>query len=288
MKFARLLLVAGALAAFSSPATAITWGTPDLNAHPQVVAIIFQRPDGFYSCTGTLLTPYVVLTAGHCTEEAGVVNSGTWVRNDADIDAAFAAERPNYANTLAWLNDTWTSGQAVPHPEYDDYAQFPVTYDIGVVLLSEPIYVANYGQLPSLGQFEYLLTSRGPLSERQAVVVGYGLQGRIPAFAGDDWERYRAVSSVINLQNAKGVLGYQNFMFTNNPGKGGGPGGTCSGDSGGPAFWIDPATDRETNIVMAVNSYGIAPKCNGQDYQFRTDIADALDFVTPYLGYVPN
>lgn len=172
MKLARLILMAGALVGFSSPAAAITWGTPDQNAHPQVVAMIFQRPDGFYSCTGTLLTPYVVLTAGHCTEEAGVVNAGTWVRNDADIDAAFAAERPNYPNTLAWLNDTWVSGQAVPHPQYDDYAQFPVTYDIGVVLLDEPIYVANYGQLPSLGQFDYLLTSRGPLSERQAVVVG--------------------------------------------------------------------------------------------------------------------
>lgn len=287
MKTARLLLGALALTAFSSPAPAITWGTPDAQAHPQVVSIIFRRPDGYYSCTGTLLTPYVVLTAGHCTEEAGVVNSGTWVRNDPDIDAAFAAERPLYGSTLAWLNAEWVSGQAVPHPEYDDYALFPTTYDIGVVLLSAPIYVPTYGQLPSLGQFDYLLTARGSLSQRQAVVVGYGLQGRIPAFAGDDWERYRAVSSVINLQNAKGVLGTQNFMFTNNPGKGGGPGGTCSGDSGGPAFWIDPASGTETSIVMAVNSYGIAPNCNGNDYQFRTDIPDALDFVTPYLGYVP-
>jgi secreted trypsin-like serine protease len=91
---------------------------------------------------------------------------------------------------------------------------------------------------------------------------------------------------VINTGQSN-VSGYQNLVFSNNPGKGTGPGGTCSGDSGGPAFWVNPATGAETNVVMAVNSYGIAPNCNGNDYQFRTDIADALDFVTPYLGYTP-
>jgi hypothetical protein len=266
---------------------AITWGQPDGNGHPNVVAIIFRRPDGFYSCTGTLLTPYVVLTAGHCTEDAGVVNSATWVRNDADIDAALAAERPNYPSTTAWLNATWSPGQAVPHPQYDDYAQFPNTYDIGLVLLSRPINVPVYGALPSLGQFDYLRTARGAAANRRAVVVGYGLQGRIPAFAGDDWERYVGETTVINTGQSANV-GYQNFMFTNNPGQGTGPGGTCSGDSGGPAFWVDPKTGRETNVVMAVNSYGIAPQCNGNDYQFRTDIADALNFVRPYLGFFPS
>jgi hypothetical protein len=109
------------------------------------------------------------------------------------------------------------------------------------------------------------------------------LQGRIPAFAGDDWERYVARTTVINTGQSRNA-GYQNFVFTNNPGNGTGPGGTCSGDSGGPAFWVNPATGQETNIVMAVNSYSVTPNCNGNDYQFRTDIADALDFVTRYLS----
>lgn len=265
---------------------AITWGQPDGNGHPNVVAIIFQRPDGYYSCTGTLLTPYVVLTAGHCTEEAGVVNTGTWVRNDPDIDAAFAAERPNYTSTLDWLNAEWVSGQAVPHPDYNDYALFPNTYDLGLVLLTEPISVSQYGALPTLGQFDYLRTSRGAPSGRQAVIVGYGLQGRIPAFAGDDWERYVARTTVIN-PGQSGNAGYQNIVFTNNPGNGTGVGGTCSGDSGGPAFWVNPSTGQESNIVMAVNSYSITPNCNGNDYQIRTDIADALNFITPYLSYTP-
>lgn len=266
---------------------AVTWGQPDGDTHDNVVAILFRQPAGYYSCTGTLLTPYVVLTAGHCTEEAGVVNSGTWVRNDSDIDAALAAERPGYPSTLAWLNAEWTPGQAVPHPNYDDYALFPQTYDIGVVLLSAPIYVDTYGAMPSLGQFDYLDTARGATTGRRAVVVGYGLQGTIPAFESDLWERYVGQTTVIGVGQSN-TSGYQNFVFSNNPGNGTGPGGTCSGDSGGPAFWVNPATGQETNVVMAVNSYSITPKCNGNDYQFRTDIADALNFVTPYLGFMPS
>ena len=278
----RLAASVAALAALCAPAMAITWGQPDGDAHPNVVNLIFERPEGLFSCTGTLLSPTVVITAGHCTEEAGAVNLNTWVRNDPDLDAAFTTERPSYPSTRAWLNATWSKGQAIPHPQYDDYALFPDTFDVGVVLLSTPIYVAQYGALPTLRQFEYLRKSRGSMADRRAVVVGYGLQGKIPAFSQDDWVRYRGESSVANLENGN-VLGYQNFQFTNSPGKGHGVGGTCSGDSGGPAFWIDPATGRETNIVMAVNSYGIAPLCNGVDYQQRTDISVTLDFVTPYL-----
>jgi hypothetical protein len=279
----RLAASVAALAALSAPAMAITWGQPDGDAHPNVVNLIFERPDGLYSCTGTLLSPTLVLTAGHCTEEAGAVNINTWVRNDPDLDAAFTTERPGYASTRAWLIATWSKGQAIPHPQYDDYAQFPDTFDVGVVLLETPIYVAEYGALPTLGQFDYLRRSRGSMANRRAVVVGYGLQGKIPAFSQDDWVRYRGESSVANLENGS-VLGYQNFQFTNSPGKGNGVGGTCSGDSGGPAFWVDPATGLETNVVMAVNSYSVTPLCNGVDYQLRTDISVTLDFVTPYLN----
>ena len=168
-----------------------------------------------------------------------------------------------------------------------EQARFLAVRGLGLILLEQPITVAQYGTLPTLRQFDYLRKARGAIGWRQARVVGYGLQGRIPAFAGDDFVRYAATSSVTGLA-VSDTIGEQNFKFTNNPGKGGGPGGTCSGDSGGPAFFINPATGAETSIVMAVNSYGIAPQCNGNDYQFRTDIEDAQDFVIPYLNFVPN
>ncbi len=282
--------VLAALMAVAGTAGAITWGQPDGEAHPHVVNLLFaQNGDGYYSCTGTLLSSTVVLTAGHCTgwlDDEGNLQSNdgtTYVTNVADIWALYDATRPNYGSTSAWLEGEWIGGQAVPHPDYADFAGFPDTYDIGLVLLDEPLVVDEYGRLPSLGQFDYLTTAKMAPSKRMVEVVGYGLVGRIPPFSDDSiWERRVGYSTIINTGQSANA-GEQNFVYSNNPGFGTGVGGTCSGDSGGPAFWVDPSSGEPTNLIVGVNSYGIAPQCNGNDYQFRTDTEAALDFVTPYL-----
>jgi hypothetical protein len=56
-----LALLTGTMAA---PAGAITGGRPDNTAHPYVGIVI--APDGAF-CSGVLLAPRVLLTAGHCT-----------------------------------------------------------------------------------------------------------------------------------------------------------------------------------------------------------------------------
>lgn len=283
---------AGLLMGIGDAAGAITWGEFDDDGHPHVVSLAYvQDGEGFSTCTGTLLSPTLVVTAGHCAGWVGAdgatrPNVATYVTNEPDINVFIDRTRPNYSSTQAWLDAEWVSGQAVPHPEYAAYAAFPDTFDIGVVVLEGGGIDTGgtYGELPALGQFDHLRTAKGPPSRRQVEIVGYGLVGRIPAFADDDvWQRQFGRSTIINTGQSNNA-GPQNFLFTNNPGRGTGVGGTCSGDSGGPAFWIDPATGRPTNVVLAVNSFSRTPNCNGNDYQFRTDTAVAQTFLAGFIA----
>jgi hypothetical protein len=113
----------------------ITFGTPD-PGHPHVGTLLFvQNGVGFFSCTGTLLSPTVMLTAGHCTESEGKTNDVTYVRFTQDA----LAGRKNYSSTQAWLNAEWIRAKKViPHPLFDDFSQFPNTYDAGLVILPKP------------------------------------------------------------------------------------------------------------------------------------------------------
>jgi len=263
-----------------------TFSQPDGDAHPWVVAVLFQQlgDDGrvhFYSCTGTLLSEYVVLTAGHCTSSHGFTNFGTWVRNDASIDDARAIElapNPTFGQFEDWANTYWISGQAVPHPDYADYAEFPNTYDVGLVLLDEPIVLDHYGELPALGLLDEMTSGTGH-RDRLFTNVGYGRQGVVPAFYQDDWVRYTGHTTLINV-NSLWAGDDQSAGFTNNPGKGNGSGGTCFGDSGGPLFV------GESNVIGAVVSFGFTP-CIGIDYNFRMDTETAQDFVAPYMSWDP-
>jgi hypothetical protein len=247
--------------------TAITFGEPDGNRHPYVGAIIFQTPSGFFSCSATLLSPTVLLTAGHCTEEGGLANLNTWAKFTPSI--TFEG-RENYPSLAAYLNDRrngWIKGDAIAHPQYDDFAQFPATFDVGVVLLKQRVVMNTYGVLPPQNFLEGI---RGKEADR-FTVVGYGLQGFIKPFFEDIFARYQGQVSLLEL-NSTFDAG-MSAKFSNNPGGGG---GSCFGDSGGPIFY------DKTNMVVAVVSWGITP-CIGVDYQFRVDTALALDFLRRFV-----
>ena len=260
-----------ALSAAAMPALAVTFGQPDGNAHPFVGNILFERPDGYYSCTGTMMSPTVMMTAGHCTEEAGVANVRTWVTFTPDI--AIDSGCSTRACLNKWLDNPkngWIRGTAIPHPQYDDFAGWPTTptYDVGIIKLASAVKLKTYGELPSLGFLETIRTA----AENNFTVVGYGLQGYIPAFYSDAWTRYVGTVKLLEV-NSTWTGGGTTAKYTNNPGTGG---GTCFGDSGGPIFY------SSTNIVVSIVSWGQTP-CIGVDFNFRTDIPTTQDFVDPYL-----
>jgi len=274
-KTIRVLLIALVLTAvIVSSAGAITWGELDGNAHPHVGTLIFrQNGIGWYSCTGTLVTPRLLLTAGHCVEEAGNINDMTYVRFDEYAVADY------YPPTMDWLNDKWLAVETViPHPLYNDSAEFPYTYDIGFVILAEPYYPMDangnpiFGTLPELGFLEGL---RGK-DKNYFMSVGYGVQGTLPPFAQDDWVRYKGDVRMLEFNSMINGKGYASVKFSNNPGIGG---GTCYGDSGGPTFY------KDTTLVVSVTSFGWAKNgnCVGNDFNYRTDTRDAIDFIQSVL-----
>ncbi len=164
------------LFATAAPVGAITYGQPDNGEHPYVGFMIFFDPTepAWFSCSGTLLDATTFLTAGHCTFNIGndgehVATSGgndVWVTFDAtDVLAGWPAradypdEQSLYVARSTWLNNNpdYVKGISYPNPLYDNFAQFPVNHDVGIVKLDEPVNMATYGELAPIGTAESLV-----------------------------------------------------------------------------------------------------------------------------------
>jgi hypothetical protein len=257
-------------------------------------------PGGWFNCSGTLISPTVVLTAGHCTFGTGLNGTPTtdegedgsggndvWVSFLEEPDYTGIAAAPfipddnagRYAHYRDTLNAsaTWHRGTSYPHPEYDNDAFY--LHDAGVVILDEPIALAQYGTLPTLGYLDQF-TGRAK-AHTLFEAVGYGLTRSLPI--GDEGGDIRMNSQqvIINSEGVYGIHDHSSIVFSNNNGA---PhrGGTCSGDSGGP-FLLDG-----TNLIVAVNSYGVPPNCTGGDGAYRVDQADDLAWLADVLAGNPR
>ena len=261
-------------------ASAVTDGELDGEDHPHVVLLLMETELGFkYRCSATLLSPTVVLTAGHCTSNYGYIEeegdySAMRIFTESDVDGGteLGTNTYPYCNAEDGLNCIEAESWAV-HPLYEGDAPFYV-HDVGVVILSEPFYLDEYGELPEPDQLDALMPSRGQKAEFTA--VGYGLQASFPD--GADWKtqanRVRMVAYPHLLQlNAPGMTGDFSMLLSNNHNTG----GTCYGDSGGPNFLED------SNVVAGVTSYGMNVSCAGTGGVFRMDRQNVLDFVKPFL-----
>jgi hypothetical protein len=262
--------------------------------------MIFYKPTepGWFSCSGTLLDSNTFLTAGHCTygigtdgevvldaDEQVVTTGGTdvWVTfDDTDVldgwpaRADYATEEELYEARSAWLdsNPDYISGTAYPHPDYDDFAGFPVNYDVGVVELDRAAPVTTFGELAPLGTAEALVDAAQNPNDALVENVGYGIQSVQP-HPQDEETRYTSTSRIIEVKG--NIARGGNLHTLNNPSSTGGQGGTCFGDSGGPVLV------NNTNEVIAVVSFGFSGTCHGADYSWRVDTQDSYDFILPFL-----
>jgi hypothetical protein len=247
-----------AAVALATKAHAINYGQPDTdNVYPWV-GLMYAAAPGASSgivCSGSMISPDVFVTAAHCVTDPSLVYSVS-VQPGPSFSGTFVAA--SYVATAPG----WTGAFTVPD-----------TRDIGVIVLSQPIHLPSYGQLPPIGLVEQLLERRGT-QDRRFVAVGYGLQRSHPIYTEWDLRRWYGEQRLVQMSSAY-TDGY-NIMLTNNPGLGSGSGGTCSGDSGGPIV------HAATGYIVAVNSFGVAPYCKGNDYAYRIDRRFARDFIASH------
>lgn len=145
--------------------------------------------------------------------------------------------------------------------------------DVGVVVLDEPVVIDRYAELPRPGLVDTLGNKAG------VGLVGYGASER----SHDPGEGAPVLTGLRNRMFARSELISGRFVHADefvrvsfNPG--GGTGGFCFRDSGGPVLAAG------TDTVLAVNSHLPNFGCAGVGYASRVDIAAVVDWVESFTG----
>ncbi len=254
-------------------AIASTGGTDDGERHPNVGLLLAYNADGGrYRCSGTLVSPTVVLTAAHCTD--GVVGQ-TLVTFDSVIAEEPPSGFPTAADPAAGYSRAelaeqgYDSGAAFLHPAYSDFTDTDNWNDVGVVVLSEPVHDIAPATIAPLGKLDRIKKSQ--LSKTLFTGVGYGTEVRKPDSGPQKPTpmTYPLLRRYVDMPGQK--LTPQILQTNGNPNDNRGTGGTCFGDSGGPLI--------RDGVIVAVTSYGLTSNCRYIGGYQRVDIKVVRDWL---------
>ena len=185
--------VLGAVAV--APAAAITGNYREDNDHPFVGLVAFYNSDWefIHRCTGELLSPTVLLRAGHCTNYDSLPNGAVAAHArvcflqdvGSHLDPVTQVDPvTGYADSCSGtLGDGLAEGWCAESSTmfnygFDNFAGFPNIHDLGIVILDQAIELPEYASLASAGTVESLVRARGTQDVTMRV-SGYGLSYRL-------------------------------------------------------------------------------------------------------------
>jgi endonuclease G len=201
---AALFLAGPALASGGGTYKVVGGHQAALGAWPDAAGVVFNGED--VGCTGVLVAPDVVLTAGHCTEGVSVthviLDTNDWYRTDGEVVRV---------------------QRAVPHSNWWN------TYDIAVLVLAEDAVTTPRAIAMGCVLEDYLYDG-APVA-----IVGYG--------ALDVWgnqyttQLHEAFTTVVDHDCTEINTGCESNVSPGGEiGAGGGGIDACYGDSGGPLY----------------------------------------------------
>jgi V8-like Glu-specific endopeptidase len=250
--------VVSAIAMVAS-ALAITYGKYDGNGHPNVGAMIIQRPsDGQFRliCSGSLISPTVFLTASHCTayaESLGLTDA--YVTFDSTFDS-----KSKLIHGVMHTNPDYNQSQSDPE-------------DIAVIVLDKAVNLTPV-QLPRAGLLDQMKAA-GTLNGTRFTSVGYGVQqpnngpgGQTYPFTSQRWVsdgEFNALTDVWLKISQNGSTG---------------DGGTCYGDSGGPQFLGAGTTETPTQVSITITGDAV---CKATNVDYRLDTPQARAFLGQFV-----
>lgn len=242
---------------------AITNGQPDTGNDYPYVCLVVADIDGApaYRGTGVLISPTVVLTAGHLTD--GASGARVWFDPVVEGNPDYPGGGPSAIEGTPYTHPDYCLGCGPGLPSF-------LTHDVGIVVLEEPVTNIEPAQLPSEGFVDEL----GMMTDVDQ--VGYGVQYQVkgdhgPPYWVGEKIRYYAPAQFISSHD---VFSDEFIKLTANPAKG--KGGTSFGDSGGPILL------GGTDIIVGLTSWGTNYNCKGISFASRIDTAVVLDWIQEF------
>jgi len=241
-----------------APGGKIINGTPaELGQFPHLAHIHFYRGTSGYLCTGSLLAPNWVITAGHCVEDADrfiiTVGALNW----------------RYPEEGAVVTETTRS---ILHELYD--IPNDLNHDIALIELTENIETTENIAIGEIRK-EFLGDAPQPV-----VIAGWGKTTDTSSASDILMYNDGDVFTVTNEQ-CQGTFGTDTVTPDHICTTGGPEGATCNGDSGSPLNYRE---EDGRLVTIGLSSFGSSAGCESGFPKGFTRISSYIDWIEEHSG----